>query len=573
MFIKSLKIFCGNGSIIRDIEFHMGLNLIVDETPTITGKETGNNVGKTTVLKLVDFCLGGDLKNVYVDHENKKNEYKIVKDYLVNYEVYVSLTLKKTLDEKTSEEVTITRNFLKNSKKMQSINGEKKTKEEFNKTLTEILFTEHYGKKPTFRQIIAHNIRYRDSSLNNTLKHLNEYTRLDEYEALYLFLLGCRFDRGDIRQQLRSQIAMEQSFKKRLESEQTKSAYEVALNILEEEIEELEKRKSLFKTSSNVEKKLSELNKVKYNINTTLSEINRLELRKNLILEAKKDLESNIANIDLEQLHLIYKQAKFLIHGIQKTFDDLYRFHNKMIEVKSKFISQDLPRIDFDISSKINYLNSLLVEKNKLSNIIYESNLLEDIEENILMLNEKYRKKGEYENILNQINDVNSRLNNLNLKLTDIDNEIFSDEFSHVITEQLNKFNKFFSSVSHELYGEKYALKFDIRKEKDHPIYEFKTFNINFSSGKKQGEIACFDIAYILFADEENIPCMHFLLNDKKELMHDNQLVKIANLVNRKNIQFISSILRDKLPEEINKKEYIIAVSYTHLTLPTSDLV
>ena len=52
MFIKSLKIFCGNGSIIRDIEFHMGLNLIVDETPTITGKETGNNVGKTTVLKL-----------------------------------------------------------------------------------------------------------------------------------------------------------------------------------------------------------------------------------------------------------------------------------------------------------------------------------------------------------------------------------------------------------------------------------------------------------------------------------------------------------------------------------------
>ena len=166
----------------------------------------------------------------------------------------------------------------------------------------------------------------------------------------------------------------------------------------------------MFKTSSNVEKKLSELNKVKYNINTTLSEINRLELRKNLILEAKKDLESNIANIDLEQLHLIYKQAKFLIHGIQKTFDDLYRFHNKMIEVKSKFISQDLPRIDFDISSKINYLNSLLVEKNKLSNIIYESNLLEDIEENILMLNEKYRKKGEYENILNQINDVNSCL-------------------------------------------------------------------------------------------------------------------------------------------------------------------
>lgn len=56
------------------------------------------------------------------------------------------------------------------------------------------------------------------------------------------------------------------------------------------------------------------------------------------------------------------------------------------------------------------------------------------------------------------------------------------------------------------------------------------------SSGKKQGEILCFDLAYILFADEENILCLHFLLNDKKELMHDNQLCKVAEFVRDKNI-------------------------------------
>ncbi|MCI5122226.1 MAG: DUF2326 domain-containing protein, partial [Candidatus Electrothrix sp. AUS4] len=54
------------------------------------------------------------------------------------------------------------------------------------------------------------------------------------------------------------------------------------------------------------------------------------------------------------------------------------------------------------------------------------------------------------------------------------------------------------------------------------------------------------------------IPCMHFMLNDKKELMHGNQLVKIANLVNTKGIQFVTSILKDKLPEELNKEEYVI---------------
>ena len=68
----------------------------------------------------------------------------------------------------------------------------------------------------------------------------------------------------------------------------------------------------------------------------------------------------------------------------------------------------------------------------------------------------------------------------------------------------------------------------------------------------------CFDIAFTLFADSEQIPCLHFLLNDKKELVHDNQLVKIANLVNEKNIQFVASILRDKLPKELDKEEFFI---------------
>jgi hypothetical protein len=51
---------------------------------------------------------------------------------------------------------------------------------------------------------------------------------------------------------------------------------------------------------------------------------------------------------------------------------------------------------------------------------------------------------------------------------------------------------------------------------------------------------------------------MHFLLNDKKELMHGNQLLRIANLVNKKGIQFIASILQDKLPGELNKDEFVI---------------
>ncbi len=136
---------------------------------------------------------------------------------------------------------------------------------------------------------------------------------------------------------------------------------------------------------------------------------------------------------------------------------------------------------------------------------------------------------------------------------------MFSDEYASTIQEQVNKFNRYFSSVSNELYGERYALKFDTKSnKKGQRLYEFTAFNMNFSSGKKQGEISCFDIAYTLFADEEGIPCMHFLLNDKKELMHDNQLVRIVDLVEREEIQFVASILKDKLPPELNKDKYVV---------------
>ncbi|KAF0106104.1 MAG: hypothetical protein FD146_2820 [Anaerolineaceae bacterium] len=558
MFLKSLTITRGDGTIIRDIRFHAGFNLIVDETPVVSGKETGNNVGKTTVLKLVDFCLGADAKDIYADPENKRNEYKHVKDFLVDNGVRISLVLKDDLLQEKSREVLIERNFLSRKDKIQRIDGNTKTDDEFEETLTDLLFPGHYGNKPTFRQIIAHNIRYKDLSVNNTLKNLDRYTRDDEYETLYLFLFGCDFEQGDTKQELRSQINIEEKFQKRLESEQTKSAYETALALLQSEIEELERRKASLNLNPNFESDLDKLNRVKYQINLTSSEIGRLELRKELISEAQREIQSGVSTIDLQQLQQIYQQATSLVSGIQKTFQELHDFHNRMVESKIRFIAQDLPKIDARLIAQREHLNRLLIEEVELSAAIIQSDSFDVLERLIAELNAKYQTKGEYENTLGQLSAVESKLTEFNKELAAIDNDLFSDEFALKIKEQVNKFNKHFSSVSYELYGEKYALRPETKTVRGRRLYEFTAFNTNFSSGKKQGEISCFDIAYTLFADEENISCMHFLLNDKKELMHGNQLLKIAKLVNARGIQFVASILKDKLPEELNKDEYVV---------------
>lgn len=428
----------------------------------------------------------------------------------------------------------------------------------FEDALTELLFPGHSG-KPTFRQIISHNIRYKDLSLTNTLRTLDRYTSDAEYETLHLFLLGCDFDQGATKQELLTQIRLEQAFKSRLEKNQTKSAYETSLAILEGEIEVLNRRKANFNLNENFEADLDRLNQVKYQLNLASSEIGRLNIRRDLINEARRDLEKSASQIDLRQLEQIYRQATDRIEGIQKSFAELCEFHNRMIAEKVRFIAKDLPRLEAEIQAKSEHLSRLLQQEAELTAAISRNDSFAELEQLIAELNEKYRKKGEYENIIQQLAEVEADLKSLTQRLDAIDDALFSDEFEQKIKDQLNKFNRHFAAISKELYGEQYALKFDpTANKKGQRLYKFSAFNTNLSSGKKQGEISCFDIAYTLFADEENIPCLHFLLNDKKELMHDNQLLKIAQLVNSKGIQFVASILMDKLPEELNREEYFV---------------
>jgi len=320
MFIKSLTISKG-ASVIREIEFREGINLIVDESEV---EITGNSVGKTTVLKLIDFCLGADKKNIWIDPENPKDTYELVKDFLIQNEVLITLCLKQDLTIDNSREIIIERNFLSPAKKIiRRIDDSQYTEEEFEPTLESIFFPDKTSEKPSFRQVISHNIRYKDLSINNTLKTLDKYTSNAEYETLYLFLLGCDFTSGNEKQAILDKIKREETFKNRLQKVQTKSAYEAKLAIIQSEIEDLNSKKSNLNINENFEKDLNELNELKYKINLVSSEISKLQIRRDLINEAVKGIESRIADVDTVQLNQIYSQFTDIVGEVQKSFEDL----------------------------------------------------------------------------------------------------------------------------------------------------------------------------------------------------------------------------------------------------------
>lgn len=558
MFIKRLTISGDNGE-IRNLIFHKGLNLIVDKTVTSDAvSRTGNNVGKTTVLRLIDFCLGNSADTLYKDPENKSEVNHEVKDFLISQRVLITLELVDNLDA-PGKRVVIERNFLQRKERVFTINGESvgSKKEEIAEALLKHIFPDVKVTKPTFRQLVSHNIRYEEYRLNSTLKTLM-YGSDEDYETLYLFMFGCDYDQGEARTRILAKREREETFKRRLEKVQTKGAYKVALDVIEGDIEKLEKRKRELNINPNLEQQVERLNRVKQELNSVLGTLSALTIRKSVIDEALSDIQGRKFDDNLDVIAAIYKQASAFIPNLQKSFEDLVSYHNQMLENKKEFLSSELPNIEGAISRSQKQVDELRREELELSAEITSSDTFADLEEVIGLLNALFQKKGSCEAAISSITEVENNIAELNRELESIDTNLFSEGFQQQIDSQLAKFNGIFSSFSNRLYGEQYAIKCDPDTKRGKRVYKFATIDVNFSSGKKHGEISCFDLAYTKFADIEGIACLHFMLNDKKELMHGNQLNEIAKIANEENIQFVASILEDKLTDELRDQKYYV---------------
>ena len=545
MFLKSLTIQ-NNNTIIREINFHKGLNFIVDETPD-NQQQTGNNVGKTTVLRLVDYCFGSDGKNIYKDTEFQKQPNTIIENFLKENNITVSIVLSENLDDENCREIEIKRNFQQRKKKIQEVNGETIAEKDFDDTLKRLIFDTEVD-KPTFRQIISKNIRDEKNKMRNILKVLNSFTKFEEYEALYLFWLGLEFSNLGEKQQLIDKKKAEERLQKHLLKTSNLPLIEQALAVINSKINELDRKKNTFNINENYSEDIEALNQIKYQLNKLTSELGSLEMRKDLIIESKDDLEKEISQVDVSQIKMLYEKAKSLIQTVQVSFEDTLKFHNDLISEKLKYITKELP----DLQKKISKINSeiynLRIHEKVLTEKLQKKGIVDELEEIVKELNAQYERKGKLEQQKQMWEESNKQLQLVNSDLQTIDANI--DSKDALINNRITEFNKFFTAMSDKLYGESYLLS-PIKNNKG---YDLSISNIdgNPSTGKKKGQISAFDFAYIQFADSLGIKCLHFIMHDQLENIHDNQLNTVFEVANTNNCQYIVPILRDKIPSNVD---------------------
>lgn len=545
MFLKNLSIY-KDDILIRSIPFKKGINLIVDETSSKNKTTSGNSVGKTTVLRLIDYCLDGSGENLYIDPEFRTHN-QLVEDFLKDNNIIIKLVLVEDMDDELSQKITIERNFLTYRKKIMRINNEELKAAEFSRRLKELIFKTD-SEQPTFKQLKSKNIRDEKNKLVNTIRVLPPNVVTDvTYEALHLFWFG--IDTNVSKDKLVRDRNIEKRIQARLRKENNLSQINQALLIVNRKIEELVRQKELFSVNDNYEEDFANLNELRQRINQNGTEISRLELRQDLISESKKDLEGNISQIDIEQIRLLYTKAKSIIPNLQKTFEETLAFHNGMVNKKLHFITEELPSLKDQIQRARAIQIDLLVQEKELSEKIVKSGAIEDLQLIIEELNEFYEKKGILEEQKRSWEYSLANIHTIEEDLKKINEELYSKD--DLIQKRIAEFNVFFSDISSRLDGVHSLLSAD----NPEGVYKFVIGNIenNPGTGGKKSQMASFDLAYIKFADSIDLPCLHFVLQDQIENVHSNQITNLlTEIVAEVNCQYVLPVLRDKLPKDID---------------------
>ena len=408
--------------------------------------------------------------------------------------------------------------------------------------------------QPTFKQLKSKNIRDEKNKLVNTIRVLPQNVVTDStYESLHLFWFGIDVDSS--KDKLVRDKNLEQRLQTRLRKESNLSQINQSLIIINKEIEELLKKKNLFNLNERFEMDLEKLNLSKLEINKLSSVLSRIELRKELIIESKLDLEKDIANIDTSQIRTMYEKAKSFIPNIQRTFEETLIFHNQNIQQKIQFITEELPQLAKNINENRRSLNFHLIQEKKLSESLRKSGAIDELQLIINDLNSFYEKKGNFEEQKRLWEKSNETLKTIKERLDDINNNIYSKD--DLIQKRIEEFNVYFSDISSRLDGVHSLLSAD----NSDGVYKFKIGNIegNPGTGSKKSQMASFDLAYIKFADELDIPCLHFVLQDQIENVHSNQITNLlTEIVNEVNCQYVLPVLKDKLPIDINISQFEI---------------
>ncbi|HVY06235.1 MAG TPA: hypothetical protein VHB46_09685 [Burkholderiales bacterium] len=544
MQLVSLTIARGNQE-LREIAFKQGLNLILDK-PTAVGTESGNNIGKTTVLRLIDFCLGSDGDDIWEDSEFKGSINQDVFDFLHRTPaVYITLAI----SDKFHGNHSFRRSFKVKGEKGSGLSYIDDVPQDsitaYRDEIKNILFGTK-AKKPSLRQLTPKFIRSSNFVMSKTLKFLGSFASEVDYEAVHLFLFGF-FDVEVLEERAalsdkRAVVARDLQGATRVRKE---GEIEQLLLHLRREIDEAQAAIELRGEVPEIAAAANSVSEIRVRASDVGTALGRIEGEIASINLAIASLKHDYDNIDYVAVKSIYSEAGKYYEKLQHDWEDLSNFVANLRGRKERFLQKQLDDLNAKAAITHQNLARLQVQENDLVTALRQTRAFEVALEARADLHEKLKQVGGLEESLSSIQSLQATLEGIEEKIDETQKRIENGKAQ--LTQRVSLFNEFFSALSKELYGEQYLLTFDESKNGS-IVFSLTSVGANVGAGKKVSQTAAFDIAYIKFLRAAGINFPIFVCHDGVEAIHGNQLSELLTTANALDGQLVLAALRDKLP-------------------------
>jgi predicted nuclease with TOPRIM domain len=541
MLLIRLEITRGD-ELVRQVSFKYGLNLILDK-PTLTSTESGNNVGKTTVLRLIDFCFGSEGDDIWKDNEFQKNVNQEVYDYLHGT---IPVVISLHLEDKAKAKHTLRRSFANGKEAILSIDDKAYRNVKDYRAALKLLLFGSGGLKPGLRQLMPKFVRSSPALMNKTLKYLGEYATETDYEALHLFLFG--FFAVDVLEERPRLTAKRKKLDRDLQALnrlRKEGAIEQLLIHLRREIEEISLSRQLQGEVPEIARRANVVSAIRGKASALAGVLSRYEGEIASLQSTVSELAHEYSDIDNFAIEAIYRDAQKYIPKLQHDWEDLSHFVQSLRGRKQRFLETQVASLKAKAGDAMNELKSLQQqERAEISTLVKSPEFVKALDLRT-DLQEKLKQLGSLEQNLQDIKNLKVSIEEVDKKLEETREQI--EQGKALLKDRVGIFNKHFSELSKVLYGETYLLHFD-ETARGSLSFQLTAVGANVGAGKKASQTAAFDLAYIDFLTETGINFPRFVCHDGVENIHGNQLAALLSTAESLKGQLILATLRDKLP-------------------------
>lgn len=530
------------------IKFQKGLNIILADSEMSEEQNTRNGVGKTTLIKIIHFCLGATLTKDLLPTEH-------LKDWIFTIELDISKEkIKASRSINDSNKIVIEGNFdeLPIKPELDSDKGILFYKlKNWNELLGKVLFgiePENSPYSPSFRKIIPYFVRREEDCISAFKQSSTKYKNVD-WKVCTAFCLGLNWKLISKYQELSEESKelnnRENFLKKGLGL--SRGELEAVRLRLEKEVVTRKEELDTFK----VHKSYESIEKM---ANTLTNEIHELT-NKNMILSQK--LQKYEESVKYEQdpdplaVEKLYEEAgMFFPNNVKKRLVDAKNFHKSLIKNRKEFLQSEIMETKIQISHNKENVHIKTNEKVRYMDILKNYGALREYTELHDIYSEKKQKLEDIKLKINEFDNIKREKSRNNEDKLILDTK-FPIDYNQS-RPNWEKAVELFSENSKDLYGIPGNLIIDVIEEKGYD------FDIDIprskSSGIKKMTIFCYDLMLVeLFSSKNKID---FLIHDSTifEGVDSRQYASALKLANKKGMekgfQYICTINSDTIPEE-----------------------